>query len=523
MRCYGDTGTGKTSLAALTVRHLQEHYQLFNCPVMCIFLNGKEKNSQTPELLYGSMLKQLLQLGGSNPIPERLKARYEELNEWGQRLDRVESKKLFKEQIAEYERVYLIVDALKEASEKTRRMVEDELCILCSTRKLSLLITSTYDAKVEKGITCDIHDCATPTKRGGLNLYFRCEICKGGDFDVCSACKLKRKHCFDLSHKLVQHYDRVTVEIYTTSDEIKDYVRSRLNEETPEQALEALREKRKYPKQRPGMTKLARKLEAAPDLKQRIYGEIIRKAGGKFLLAKLYMDSLVDVLTVSDLRSTLDSFPDILPAAVPAPNTEVAKFLRAKILTNSLLLTRKYLRVSVDVTTKGQQKLAPLDKWEEDQLEKNDLSVGNAFWMQYTAKAEQFHKRETLTSNGSPNLEASQRPAQQSRCGSKQHQEYSSSGVPVPKGEEIVSRTRLNKSDNEDPEQMRSRGKSTASGNMGMGTMTHQCLGVDTVSTLVTGHRRSGCCIGRGSTINTFREEMSSISVVGVKGESVER
>ena len=297
------------------MRHLQEKYKTNKQrPVTCIYLNDQEKPNQTPKLLYGSLLKQLLQLDSSRPIPEELRIKYEELNERAQKLGGPELKALFEQQLKVYDRVYLVVDALNEASEEARRMVEYQLCTLSQKQNLSLLITTTAPGiKRESYIFCDVDDCQTPAKKEGLNLYFQCGKCMStrnkGNFDICKACRQIGKHCLDASHALYEPYERVEIEVYASQKEIEAYIEYRVNDETPEQVNEILRDTRKYPKT-PGKTLLARKLDAAPELKERIYTEIPRKSDGKFLLAKLYMDSLVTKLTVKELRFTLDTFPD---------------------------------------------------------------------------------------------------------------------------------------------------------------------------------------------------------------------
>ena len=61
LRCVGEPGTGKTFLCALVVQYLKKSFKDRNVPILCIYLNYKESNTQTLDNLISSLLKQLLQ------------------------------------------------------------------------------------------------------------------------------------------------------------------------------------------------------------------------------------------------------------------------------------------------------------------------------------------------------------------------------------------------------------------------------------------------------------------------------
>lgn len=48
-------------LTCLAVDHLRKHYENTQVPVLCIYLNHKERNTQTPANLIGGLLRQLLE------------------------------------------------------------------------------------------------------------------------------------------------------------------------------------------------------------------------------------------------------------------------------------------------------------------------------------------------------------------------------------------------------------------------------------------------------------------------------
>ena len=61
LQCVGEPGAGKTLLCALVVERLRQIFKDRNVPILCIYLNYKESNTQTLDNLISSLLKQLLQ------------------------------------------------------------------------------------------------------------------------------------------------------------------------------------------------------------------------------------------------------------------------------------------------------------------------------------------------------------------------------------------------------------------------------------------------------------------------------
>ncbi|KAI9790609.1 MAG: hypothetical protein M1816_004941 [Peltula sp. TS41687] len=164
------------------------------------------------------------------------------------------------------------------------------------------MVTSTeYEGKCAT-IRCD--HC----KRDDTEVYFNCGVCNDGHFDVCHDCKEKGLTCSDASHTLLAP-SRVEVEVCTTDDEIRAYVSSVINEETPQEASEGFRDTRVHPN-RLSRSRLATMLDKVPELVERIADEVTKKAQDKFLLAKLYMDSLKTRRTLKEVRNTLNTFPD---------------------------------------------------------------------------------------------------------------------------------------------------------------------------------------------------------------------
>ena len=204
-------------------------------------------------------------------------------------------------ELAASERIYLIIDALNECSPKSRRLVEHELPKLYS-KNLSLMVTSTEYTGRSAAIICD--NC----RRSDLRVYFHCGVCKNGKFDLCDKCVGKGMTCIDPSHTFLEP-SRVEVEVRAPDDEIRAYVYAVIDGEMQQEDSEGFRDSRVHPNKL-GTSRLAKKLAKDPSLLERIPAAVIEGAQGKFLLAKLYMDSVVATRTLKEIKNTLSTFPD---------------------------------------------------------------------------------------------------------------------------------------------------------------------------------------------------------------------
>ncbi|KAJ7117132.1 hypothetical protein C8R44DRAFT_593899, partial [Mycena epipterygia] len=125
--CRGMPGAGKTVLASLVVNHLQYQSRTENIGVACIYLNYKEAESQTPQNLLGCLWRQLV-LG--KPIHPEVHALYEKHREQQTRLTLDEVYKTLSLSVAQYSKVYLIVDAVDEYPEEQRTILLESLAAI---------------------------------------------------------------------------------------------------------------------------------------------------------------------------------------------------------------------------------------------------------------------------------------------------------------------------------------------------------------------------------------------------------
>lgn len=204
------------------VHHLQGTFGLQR-PVIYLYLSDDEDERvrQTPDSLLGSMLKQLILCDPNVDIPSKLVEMYEGRgNEAG---STQEIKKLaFQELVANYERVYLIIDGLNQCSFEVVEFVREYALGLAqdSIIPLSLLTTSLGYREIEKVVRCNYCGREDP------HIYFNCD-CNNGDFDLCLNCKSKGIAC-PQNHEGEELYDTVRVEVRAREYELEQFCRGRI-------------------------------------------------------------------------------------------------------------------------------------------------------------------------------------------------------------------------------------------------------------------------------------------------------
>ncbi|KAJ7138137.1 ankyrin repeat-containing domain protein [Mycena epipterygia] len=136
--CPGMPGAGKTVLASIFVDHLRENVEPdANIGVAVIYLNHKENETQTPSKFLAGLWRQLV---FRKPMPLEVCKLYEKHREPQTR----PSLEIFHQTlcsiIAEYSKVYIVVDALDEYPGERRNILLDKLSKLGPT--VNLMLTS---------------------------------------------------------------------------------------------------------------------------------------------------------------------------------------------------------------------------------------------------------------------------------------------------------------------------------------------------------------------------------------------
>ena len=278
-----------------------------DCLVLYLYLDYKEKEAQTLVNLKGSLVKQLVQHQEFNfrskALPKMWRASRGEARPQDEELVSV-----LKEEFRVYSRVFLIIDGWDDASANTREGLDDLLSDLKAHNVSVMIISRSAEIDTaDNNAICNI--CGT----GPLSIYFVCPNRDCPDFAMCQNCKDEGQSCGNASHgELYEPNDQVYFWIEATDDEIRRYVTWEMEQQTQHDKKRRIdtRLKQSSFSARP----LSRRLKEEPLLLEKIPNEIVRKAKGMYLLARLYIDSLKTMQSVAEIERELVKLPDDLDA-----------------------------------------------------------------------------------------------------------------------------------------------------------------------------------------------------------------
>ncbi|KAJ7218722.1 ankyrin repeat-containing domain protein [Mycena rebaudengoi] len=134
--CSGIPGAGKTVLASFVVDYLRSHLQSDGVVVAAAYLNHKESEVQSPSNILAGLWWQLL---SERPISASVQNLYKKHHKQRTRPSLDEVREIVRSTVAEWSRVFIIVDALDEYPEAHRRILLDTLAAIGT---VSLLLTS---------------------------------------------------------------------------------------------------------------------------------------------------------------------------------------------------------------------------------------------------------------------------------------------------------------------------------------------------------------------------------------------
>ena len=140
--CPGDPGAGKTVLASIVIDHLWNNVRKEGIGVAYIYCDYLKYREQTTLHLVGSLLKQLAQQ--QNPVSESLEGYYNRHRTSNTDPDPKGAFEVLKAECDNWSRIFIIVDALDECSEKdaTRQRLVEGLLSLQGSKRINILVTS---------------------------------------------------------------------------------------------------------------------------------------------------------------------------------------------------------------------------------------------------------------------------------------------------------------------------------------------------------------------------------------------
>ncbi|MCJ1279828.1 hypothetical protein MMC21_007652 [Puttea exsequens] len=329
LELVGGIGTGKTVLSSVIAHHLSSEFPADEIPVMSIYLDYKSSSTQTLPHLVGCLLKQLVQMRQSLDEFKDLRDQYMMAVNLELKVDSCLEKvyALLKQELDRYERFFLLVDGLDELAPSEANALLGKVLGL-TKGKGSLMVSRRLNPKRDDRAI--LYEC-TRCQRTQNPLIYRCAVCDKGKYDLCYVCVEEGHWCRDTSrsHTLKEPYSSRFVEIPAT--DIEAFVRWRLDIElqvagilfSDEEDVIATENLLTTPFQDMCIGKDNQ--HDGPALQKRIVAEVTAKADGRFLFAKLYMDSLSAVRSLRMLERTMRTFPSDLDGVYTAALERIQK------------------------------------------------------------------------------------------------------------------------------------------------------------------------------------------------------
>ncbi|KAH8700411.1 ankyrin repeat-containing domain protein [Talaromyces proteolyticus] len=178
MCCYGDPGSGKTVISSLVIDRLTEHTATQDkVGLAYVYCDYRDQAKQTTENLFSSITEQLLSsLSEKTGIPKSIEDRCEALKKQGNPLGLENAKDLLLTTCAEFDRVYICIDALDELEPHNLRLLLRSMCHglsvqLFVTGRPFIQETVLEYLKDEHSVTIKAHEndirCYIETELGG--------------------------------------------------------------------------------------------------------------------------------------------------------------------------------------------------------------------------------------------------------------------------------------------------------------------------------------------------------------------
>jgi ankyrin repeat domain-containing protein 50 len=250
--CPGIPGAGKSFLSSIVVdclQTLQSEQKVPKTIVLTIYVSFDDPNSQSPDQILGSLLKQILQYRSEVPIELR-KAFRKHRND-GTKPSHDELVKSLTSELAQFQRIYIVVDALDELLEESKRRsliesiigLDDKINLLVTSRPIDN-IRAIFGSSLTE-ISCDGCEEAyrlpaddsfnAPTKRDRQphHFFYHCCDCEDDEsFDLCQSCYegVALVNSDHARHEFVKSYCSLSVEILATDEDLGSYVRWRIDD-----------------------------------------------------------------------------------------------------------------------------------------------------------------------------------------------------------------------------------------------------------------------------------------------------
>jgi Cdc6-like AAA superfamily ATPase len=145
--CPGIPGAGKTMMAAIAIDHLQRSVQSDFHGVAYIYCNYKAQQQQDLTSMLAAILKQLTQ--GQSPSLAYVERLHERHAKHGTKPSLKDIYNTLEQVCSLYQTVYIVIDALDECQDSTRRQLLTKVHDLQTRRDVRLMVTSRSMPEIE--------------------------------------------------------------------------------------------------------------------------------------------------------------------------------------------------------------------------------------------------------------------------------------------------------------------------------------------------------------------------------------
>ena len=224
--CPGIPGAGKTFLASIVIEKLRELYQGQNIAVFMLYCNYNDPETQSVQPLIASLVKQYIQ--ERSVVDKRLGELHEAHYKKETRPTLEELKDLFDVAILQYDKTFIVLDALDEMpNEKSRCDLVDSLRAF--KHKSNLLVTSRPTPAIKQMFgPLSGHTYCDGCFKKYRAAHWHCTGCGESGYNVCQECHEKAITCQNPGHILKKRFSSLTKVIEAADEDLQTYIIQRI-------------------------------------------------------------------------------------------------------------------------------------------------------------------------------------------------------------------------------------------------------------------------------------------------------
>ncbi|KAJ7233750.1 ankyrin repeat-containing domain protein [Mycena rebaudengoi] len=174
--CHGIPGAGKTVIMSIVVDYLRNHFQNNNIGVAVAYLNHKESDTQSPSNILAGLWWQLV---SERPIPALVRQLYEKHHNQRTKPSLDEVRNIFHSTVAEYLKVFIVVDALDEYPASQRHILLDALAAMAQN---TCMIVTSRPHIFPESLLRDPHTLEIRSREDDIRSYVKAQIHSPGSY-----------------------------------------------------------------------------------------------------------------------------------------------------------------------------------------------------------------------------------------------------------------------------------------------------------------------------------------------------